>query len=636
MQTQINLWYALVVATATFSLVFVPGSGFQAAEQMTSGEKLHLTLVYALTEGNEDEFIPVAIWLRAPTLNDLNPADAIVSGQWQTTFAEYRARHRDVAQPVVAYLHNLGYEATWSEVVPSVFATLPREIVFTLTEREDVLMIYLQPQNRQTFVDTHPVGRARSLTQAGEVTSEAGTAQAPTVWNRGYEGESAPLVAIVEGGKVDFNNPFLRDGGEASIVAPEVDHTTAVAGVVASNPEEAGFSSADPEWFYRGVAWRLGSGVYSAAYTSHGSASGDLDIVVTEALEAGARVLNNSWGDWEEDSCQQEPVLNWDSIYFDYISRHYRVTVVTAVGNFKASQFASKSWAIPNPAWAYNVISVGGIDDADDANWANDEMWYEENLTYCNTTDPVFCFESSSTDKCWGSVYDEGNYGREKPEVCAVATDIDSTRASEQSPPWTSRFPWPGTSFAAPAVAAEAALLMEREPMLQTEPETVKAIIMATARHDVYPGTEHDGLGSIDIALADEITRDGQFATLTGPEAEFPQEVDFFAVAGDWFRVVVTWASNPDNGYVNDPLVTDFDVHVYGPEGSNLTSVRGNVDDNNYLWLEFLVRETGAHHIQMLVRDWGEASAEPVGVAWARLRRLDQYIYLPLVLKGYQ
>ncbi len=633
MQIRVNLRHTLTPVVVVFWVGLLLIVRLHVSGQATPETRFHPTLLRVLEKVNEGESVPVVIWLKAPALDDLSPANAISSGQWQTTFAEYRARHRAVAQPMVAYLHNRGYAATWSEVAPSVFAELPKEVIYAAAGRKDVLAIYLQPQNRQTFADALPARAGRPLFQSEDVTSEAGTVRAPTVWNRGYEGQDAPLIAVIEGGKVDFANSFLKDGGESSIAVSEEDHTTAVAGVIASNPEEAGFDSDDSEWFYRGVAWRLASGVYSAAYTSHGSSAGDLDQVVTEALNAGARVLNNSWGDWEEESCQREPVLNWDSIYFDYISRHYRVTVVTAVGNFKAHVDQPKSWVIPNPAWAYNVISVGGIDDADDADWSNDEMWYEEDLTYCNTTDLDFCSAGGWTTECWGSVYDEGGYDREKPEVCAVATDIDTTLRAY---PWVGRYGDKGTSFAAPAVAAEAALLMERDPTLETQPETVKAIIMTSARHDVYPGTEHDGLGSIDIALADEITRDGQFASRTGPEAEFPQEVDFFAVADDWLRVVVTWASNPDNGYVDDPLVTDFDVSVYGPDSAIITSASGDADDNNYLWLEFLVRETGTHHIQILVRDWGGASAEPVGVAWARLRRLDQHIYLPLVLKGYQ
>jgi subtilisin family serine protease len=168
--------------------------------------------------------------------------------------------------------------------------------------------------------------------------------------------------------------------------------------------------------------------------------------------------------------------LNWTDIAFDYWAREEKVAIVSAAGN------SGGSLASPTKGW--NVISVGGSDNNETAAWSDDGMF--ANSSYVN---PV-------------------GVHREKPEVVAPAVHID-TISLGGSPDWDT-----GTSFAAPQVAGLAALLMNRRRTLSIWPPAVKAIIMASAVHNVHGPSDiptgqdlRDGAGAIDAALADEIAK---------------------------------------------------------------------------------------------------------------------------------
>jgi subtilisin family serine protease len=93
-----------------------------------------------------------------------------------------------------------------------------------------------------------------------------------------------------------------------------------------------------------------------------------------------------------------------------------------------------------SPGLGYNMITVGAIDDKDSLAWGDDTM-----ATYSSYKDPISTYED-----------------REKPEVVAPggeygSSTMDSTMTAS---PWISDR-GAGTSYAAPVVAGEAALLMQ-------------------------------------------------------------------------------------------------------------------------------------------------------------------------------
>ncbi len=176
-----------------------------------------------------------------------------------------------------------------------------------------------------------------------------------------------------------------------------------------------------------------------------------------------------------------------------------------------------------SPGLGYSVITVGGFEDNNTATWSDDKMWV--NSSY---VDPRSL-----------------NGDREKPEVVAVATHNSTRRVfitttSVRSGGIIEPVIGSGTSYAAPAVAAEAALLMQAYNNFKNWPEMVRAVIMASADHNIEGASklsEKDGAGGIDISKANQ-TGAGALAMLAYA-SDFPKHFTFYATQGQKVRVVI-------------------------------------------------------------------------------------------------
>ncbi len=93
-----------------------------------------------------------------------------------------------------------------------------------------------------------------------------------------------------------------------------------------------------------------------------------------------------------------------------------------------------------------------------------------------------------------------------------------------------------------PEVAAEAALLMQAYNNFKNWPEMVRAVIMASADHNIEGASklsEKDGAGGIDISKAYD-TGAGALA-MVAYASDFPKHFTFYATQGQKVRVVITW-----------------------------------------------------------------------------------------------
>lgn len=476
-------------------------AGLQMAEVLarwqTSG-KLTPELHQALQTSGQKAALPVGIWLQLPaeSLERISAlgrdrAALMEEGARRRTLAEVAALHTQAESGLLTFLSRRGYEASYaSSLAPLIFAELPASLISEVEARPEVEEIYLQ-QEYQPALD-----------------KATKSVRADVVWARGITGFGAHTIGVVEVGprsRIDFaGNAYLSrlpggafDGGDAL-----GSHSTEVAGVIAAQKS--------PADHYNGVAYGI-SNLLSAnapsGWTSH------LVQVSEWAIRQGADILNAS--------LQQNVsgVLGNDLLarYFDYIVRQPPyITVVVAVGNIDRPANPTEHF-VKSPGIAYNVISVGGYDDHDTFVWADDTMW---------------------TGSCY---QDPPGTDRELPHVVAVGRNV--TMPSVGGALVTAS----GTSYASPAVAGEVALIAQQRPGLLAYPEALRAIVMASACHDIQPGQERDGAGGIVCCEADEVVSKDQYATrwLTRSVTTAPWNTNAPLIGGLKTRVALSWLSNP-------------------------------------------------------------------------------------------
>ncbi|MBC7248778.1 MAG: S8 family serine peptidase [Anaerolineae bacterium] len=480
--------------------------------------------------------------------------------------------HLAAAQPIIDLLRARGYEAKALEFIPAVVAELSRKAVLELNEAplENLGAIYWGE------MEIHP-----------QLDSAAPTVRATTVWGRGYTGEGV-TIAVAEGGVI---NPGITHGAlQGKIIAVNTAeatdwHAAAVAGVLAGDHPDY------PQ--YRGIAYGSDS-LVSARVTG-----GTIDYLADGlewAVDQGAYAINCSFT--TEGSRYMQP----EDRALDYVARYRYPTIVVGAGNDVA-----QVWHVSSPAKGYNILTVGGFDDHNDSSWSDDVMW---------------------DDSCYVDPYIDGTSGsgdREKPDVVAVGASVT-----------TAYTPWgddgfralSGTSLAAPQVTGLVALIMDRKPDLGIWPETIRAIVMASAINNIEGDSklsDQDGAGGIDISLADTITANWQWATrnIVYPddyEDDWLKETfTFSATAGDRVRVVICWDSNPSSDFQtegSDGLDTDLILYVLDPE---LVGYSASLH-NSFEIAEFTATKTGQYTIRIL-RDPATSTetSNYLGVAWAKV-----------------
>ena len=584
----------------------------EARAHQTRYGKLQPALYERLQSLDDEETLPVAIWVAASPGQDLaeqqatafavlaarypevrevmerfgKPMDVSDPALRQRVESEYLALLADQTeartQPLVTELGRRGVTIATYAGMPSFTAVLPKRVILELARRPDVSAIYLIETKEQPTLD-----------------SAVPTSLAPFVWDRGYNGNGV-TIAILEHGNVDPNNSFLH----LSPVRRDADngvqnHTTWVASDAASFHDT-----------YRGVA--PGATILSAGENGQ---QADAVTALQWAFDQGAQVVNFS-AVFEEDNN-----VNWLDRAFDYWARQRFRAIVSAAGNSGGS--------IGSPAKAWSVITVGAADDNNNPDWSDDQMWPDS--AYVNPISP--------------------HNDREKPEVTTVGANIVSLGIGDAVPP-----PSSGTSHAAPQVAGLIALLIDRNAALSSWPEATKAIIMASATHNITgptiivrnQGDLRDGAGAINAALADTVAQTRNFSDVDPctvscwwghyiDNSSFPVGTDlertFYAKRGDLIRVAIAWwahADTPGNNYSFDRLDTDLDLRIKDPNNQYIANVSSLSWDNNYEMVEFVASQTGEHKITVRKVRADEPS-NYIGIALVRLHR----VYIPIALKNY-
>jgi serine protease AprX len=369
------------------------------------------------------------------------------------------------------------------------------------------------------------------------------TIQAPAVWATGNRGQGVNIAVIDRGFDVyhaDLASAVvhcINADNWSNNVAGEEGHGTHVAGIVAGR----GTNNSS----FRGVAW--GAGLVLIKATQNDDLAPAVRWVIDNRGQYNIRVIQSSLTPTD---IGNNPILGGDGLETPYSIEmdnavENGIVVVQAAGN--AGSLGSKT--IGSPGNAFNVITVGAIDDQNNDNIADDVLW-----------------EHSSRGPTGGEIG-----SRPKPDVVAPGVHIISARALGTNigkPDMGDSYiddhyvESTGTSFAAPHVSGTVALLLKANPYLT--PAQVKAILRQTARlnDNLSQLTVNDrGHGIINalaaVQLAQNTSGINRYYMYDSWEVTMPSRfLDPLHLSGDYLNFTVKPPSSVHG-------IDVFDVHYY-------------------------------------------------------------------------
>jgi hypothetical protein len=399
-----------------------------------------------------------------------------------------------------------------------------------------------------------------------ELDNAQGTMRTPLVWESGLTAAGSPVKTMVnDPGHVSQSNPNLPpviriygSGGTAS-------HATACAGNIAFDHPT-----------YKGAAHGL-----PQLYSADGTGDSQAPPAWNAAISTGVSFGNCSWWNGSKGS-----IVYLDR-FFDYTLRNYAMMMFKSSGN----QGTSSSPYSTTPGNGYNMTNSGAYSDGNNSNWNNDAM-----ASYSSYWDPV--------------------EGHEKPELANAGDDVNTAGTTSVYTGFN------GTSSASPLTCGVATLMATRDPALMTRPEAVKAVLMASAWHNIEGDdvlSEKDGAGGVHALAADNVVKRGNYVhgSLTAASFNNPNnahDVPFLTGKGAETRVCALWFSNANSSYSTDVLDMDVDLLVLDPAG-NVVASSANAK-NPFEILKFTPTTTGWHTAR-LVRQRFNGSSESFSVAWS-------------------
>jgi hypothetical protein len=422
-----------------------------------------------------------------------------------------------VKERFLEYVHSEGLRLSYnSENTPLVFLEdITLEQLETLSRNPDVDAIYDASKPTTPALDT-----ARE-THNGVLVEDWGS----------YTGDGVK-VAVVETGRPPDSHPYLTVASIRNTSYGPTEHPTQVGGIIGStHGTYLGFAPDADLYFANG---------------GPNAPAADMQAAMDWG-SSNASILNNSFAAHSSECgyAYTESLVEIDR-HMDFIVRYQYDLAVAASGNWRSGNSRPDSCDsvevdyVNSPSKGYNTLTVGAFNDRNSAAWSNDVM--RGNSQY-NETD------------------------RHKPEMVASGKNVTTLLAVS---PWITTTS--GTSLAAPMVAATAANMVEADPNLNSYPEAITAVLMATALHNIE-GEEWlsraDGAGSLDASAALVSVERGHWGSQSiSSSTVFPLEFSQHAYKGERVRYVIRWLSNPDSDYLSDPLPVDLDLRAYRADGT--------------------------------------------------------------------
>jgi hypothetical protein len=536
--------------------------------------RLEPQLAEFLATAPPDTPINVGIWLKKPEYNEIAAlSDDASEEQAEAYLMQFREQKISIAAsvntPIIERLNAMGHDARAMLSYPIVDALLPPATIREIEQWAEVDRIYLSTKAEPAMEWARP------------------TIRADVVQSRGYNGSGVKVAQVDIPGRIATSNPYLANVVQDTtyLCASPAEHSTAVAGIIRAN------KSGDTK--LRGIA-------PNASLWTGGSCEGqtsELRIQSDKAITWGAKALNLSWGS------DTNLVLDYTAEFYDRMVLEDDVTVVAAAGNrgnLGCSQ--GEDGEVISPGLGYNVITVGAFYDNNTSTWSDDTMWR------CSS---------------WKNPISKAGE-RQKPEVAAPGEGIISTSVAS---PWNN-YTSNGTSLATAMVTGAVAQMMHRSSALKTNPEQVKAILMASAVHNIEGSSrfsDYDGAGGISVDRADDIIRGvggktGNYTYSCGTSVTAFQLTTLPLTAGKRTRVVISWSTDPSDQsnvkYVDGASI-DFDMTVDDPPG--LSGPFAENRSNTFEIIEFTPDVSGNWKLMLDPRYCKPGTSTKVGWAWLQV-----------------
>jgi subtilisin family serine protease len=284
--------------------------------------------------------------------------------------------------------------------------------------------------------------------------------------------------------------------------------------------------------------------------------------------------------------------------FFDAFARFVDRTVYNTGRSIVVAVSNNCSNRIGSPEIAFNTLAVGAFGD-------------NNTVSFVGDTPP--CTGLALDFSAFRDPFSPRN-DREEPDIVAPGQSITTTDTSNGF------VDVDGTSFAAPHVTGGIGLLLQRKPSLVSRAEEVRAILMASARHNIEGASrlsERDGAGAIMLAAADRVLLNGQsfFFSRPGGTTGFPINTAFVASVGQRVRVALAWSHKSPGGDTLTRPTTDLDLQVRNPAGTVIAS--STSFDNSYEIVEFIASVTGTYTAR-ITNSRASTGAEFIGLAVSR------------------
>lgn len=371
-------------------------------------------------------------------------------------------------------------------------------------------------------------------------------------WNGGFDGDNIGVWNNDGTGRPRNNSQIdPSDFTEHTPSEPLEDHATQTTAAVMVTAPEAH------------VHFAAGTG--SCLFRDVTSYSNPDVFISTRSNDYHAR--RNSDGSVTNDSTYRSCTETYEDYVYDTRITHFQLA-------------HNQNSFVGDIAKAFNVITVGGMDDNDN---------------------------STPFTRYGNSNWRDPETGADKPEIVAPAVELNIAGWSNIT----------GTSFATPIAAGFAANLMEAYSYYRNRPHVMKASLMANATNDISGATEDQvGAGRLDWNRAywngirrNWIGSNGSYFT-SDVDGDGRKEilVNEYLYAGRTYRIAINWLV--PGSYAANNLKPSMDIDlIVRRNGSWVAS--SSSGSQSYEMVEFVPSTTGTYQVA-IERYWNSGQGNVI------------------------